>query len=491
MKIPAQTSLKKPSFFRLSFYAASLVIVPWLFITLTGSAKNDSAKGKDITSQVDEYMAPYIKNGYFSGGILVARDGKVLVKKGYGMANLEHDIPITSKTKFRLGSMTKQFTAMGIIILQEKGKLNVKDLINKYLPNCPESLKDITIHHLLTHTSGIPKNAGGGAFPDKVDPALEVRGMPFPVEKFVASFKDKALESKPGEKYEYSNTGYILLGCIIEKVSGKPYDVFLRENIFEPLGMKDTEYDSNRAIMKNRASGYNSDWQNALFYEPKSYSAGALCSTLDDMYLWSQALGTEKLVSKKAIDAVITPYVEAVSDAHKDAHYGYGWMMDKAFGRKRVFHGGSIMGFKNFICLYPDDKVTIIVLCNRNPVAPKALVEVVAPKDLAAIVFGEKYEIPKERHVVKVDPKIYDDYVGTYEGQGGPQKRLRVVKKDDQLMIKLSISPEPVQVFPESETEFFYKNMDYLFRFVKEDSKVTKIILCVNGEESPPAKKID
>jgi len=182
---------------------------------------------QDIEAKVDEYVGTYLKIGNFSGSILIAKEGRILLSKGYGMANLEHDVPNAPQTIFRLGSVTKQFTSMAIMQLREKGRLDVDDPIAKYLPTYPNG-EEITIHHLLTHTSGIPDF---GEFPDLQKTIM----IPSPVEKTIQRFKDKPLEFTPGEKFKYSNSGYILLGYIIEKVCGTSYEEFLKENVFQPL----------------------------------------------------------------------------------------------------------------------------------------------------------------------------------------------------------------------------------------------------------------
>src|ERR1700704_2097244 len=185
----------------------------------------------------------------FMGTVLLAQDGKILLDKGYGFANLEWEIPNTPSTKFRLGSVTKQFTAASILLLEERDKLSINDPVKKYLPDAPAAWDKITLFHLLTHTSGIPSFT---SFPDyeKLEPFAAT------AEQLVARFRDKPLDFKPGEKWSYSNSGYVLLGYLIEKVSVSSYEKFVRENIFTPLGMKDSGYDSNSAVIARRASGY-------------------------------------------------------------------------------------------------------------------------------------------------------------------------------------------------------------------------------------------
>lgn len=204
---------------------------------------------KDLNEKLTAYMENLQRRGEFSGTVLLARDGKVLFARGYGMANLEHDVPNTINTKFRLGSVTKQFTAAGIMMLQERRKLSVHDSICVYVQDCPDSWKPITINHLLSHTSGIPSFT---LFPDND----RYERLPMQVVDTIARFKDKPLEFPPGERFQYSDSGYLLLGYIIEQASGEKYEDFIRKNIYEPLHMQNSGYDHPWVILKHRAQGY-------------------------------------------------------------------------------------------------------------------------------------------------------------------------------------------------------------------------------------------
>ena len=318
----------------------------------------------------------------FSGTILVARDGKPIVSKGYGMANIELNVPNTPEKIFRLGSITKQFTGMAIAMLQERGKLSVSDPMCNYFTDCPEIWKPITIKHLLNHTSGITNYT---AFPDFAKTTV----MPVTTAAMADRLKKEKLEFVPGEKMSYSNSGYFLLGNIIEKVSGKSYEDFLQENIFTPLGMKQSGYDDPLRMIPNRAAGYQKQAGkviNASYMDMSvPYAAGSLYSTTGDLLIWDQALYTEKLVTKKTLDEIFTPW-------KGDAGYGFGWNIGKRFDRRQISHGGGIYGFATQIARFPDDRVTVIVLSNIQS-APAGNIA----NNLAAIVFGAAYEIPKER----------------------------------------------------------------------------------------------
>jgi CubicO group peptidase (beta-lactamase class C family) len=425
---------------------------------------------QDIAAKVDEYINAQMKLGNFSGSILIAQGDKILVSKGYGMANLELDVSNTPQTKFRLGSVTKQFTSMAIMQLQEKGLLNVNDPIKKYISDYPNGDK-ITIHHLLTHTSGIPNLTD---FPDFTETMM----IPSPVEKTIERFKNKPLEFEPGEKFSYSNSGYVLLGYLVEKISGKSYESFLNENIFQPLNMTNSGYDHNSTILKNRASGYSLGKDgliNAPYIDMSlPIGGGALYSTVEDLYLWDRALYTEKLVSKASLEKMFTPFKE---------DYGYGWAITELFNRKRVSHSGGINGFSCNISRYVNDDVCVIVLSNieHAPVGQMA-------KDLAAIVFGEKYELPQERVAIQVDPNIYDAYVGEY--QVDTTLILNITKEDNRLFAQAIGTGQPTfEIFPESETKFFLKVVDAQITFVKDEKgTITELILHQMGDHH--AKKI-
>ena len=428
-----------------------------------------SNSGQDIELKVDEYINAWLQMEKFGGSILIAKDGNILLKKGYGMANCELEVPNTPQSKFLLGSVTKQFTAMAIMQLQEKGLLNVSDFIKKYISEYPHGEK-ITIHHLLTHTSGTPNFTD---FPEYRKTMM----LPSPVEKTIERFKDKPLEFNPGEKYKYSNSGYILLGYIIEKASGKSYEEFLGENIFTPLNMMNSGYGHTKPVLRNRAAGYSRGKDglvNASYIDMSiPHGAGALYSTVEDLYLWDRALYTEKLLNKSSLDKIFTPFKEK---------YGYGWGITNLFNRKRISHGGGINGFTTNISRYVDDDACIIVLSNFDH-SPTSKIS----RDLAAILFGEKYELPKEQVEIKVDPKIYDAYVGQYELS--PDFTIVVTKENDRLFVRATGQPK-VEIYPESETKFFLKVVDAKITFVKDDkNRVMQLILHQGGQDQL-AKKV-
>ncbi len=435
-----------------------------------------AAMAQDLAPKAEEIVNAYVKQNKFSGSVLVAKGGKVVLSKGYGMANYELDVPNTPQTKFRLASVTKQFTAMAIAQMQERGLLSVEDPITKYLPDYPKETGDkVTIYHLLTHSSGIPSITNSADYP-------QIKMNKFSGEKLVVWLKGKPLEFAPGENYKYNNSGYILLGYLIEKVSGKPFEQYMKENIFTPLGMKDTGFDRNNVVIKNRAAGYSvrgKELENSEYIDMTiPGGAGAMYSTIEDLYAWDRALYTEKLVKKATLEKVYTPY---------KSNYAWGWNVNEQFKRKRVTHGGGIEGFNTIIARFINDDVCIIALSNTTPAALGPMAE-----RLAALLFGEKYELPQEeapqvaRKEIKVDSKIFDAYVGDY--QLAPNFIMTVTKEGDQLMLQPTGQGKS-EIFPESETKFFSKIVNAQIVFNKNDKGVVEqLTLYQNGREVPGKK---
>jgi CubicO group peptidase (beta-lactamase class C family) len=436
-----------------------------------------ATRAQDLAPKADEIVNAYVKQAKFSGSVLIAKGGKVVLSKGYGMANYELEVPNTPQTRFRLGSITKQFTSMAIAQLVERGLVNIEDPITKYLPDFPKETGDkVTVYHLLTHTSGIPSFTN---FKDY----QQIKMNPFSGEKLIAWLKDKPLEFTPGEKFNYNNSGYFLLGYMIEKVSGKSYEQYLKENIFEPLGMKNTGYDHNKEIMKNRAAGYTAkgkEIENAEFIDMTvPGGAGALYSTAEDLYLWDRALYTEKLVKKSTLEKIYTPF---------KSNYAWGWVVNEQYGHKRITHGGGIDGFNTTIVRFVNDDICIIALSNRIPAALDAM-----SQRLAALLFGEKYELPQEdipisaRKEIHVDAKLFDAYVGEYELR--PGLTVTVTKEGDKLKAQITGQPQ-AEIFPESESKFFLKVTNAQVAFLKNDKGMVDTIVLYQGGREIAGKKI-
>lgn len=415
-------------------------------------------------ARMEQVVQSYTANRQFMGSVLVAKGPEVLLSKGYGSANLEWDVPNSPTTKFRLGSVTKQFTAASILLLQERGKLNVDDPVKKYMTEAPTAWEKITIYHLLTHTSGIPSFT---SFPEyaKWEPFATTAA------EAVARFRDKPLDFAPGEKWSYSNSGYLLLGYLIERITGSSYEKFVRENIFTPLGMKDSGYDSNSAVIPRRAAGYSQGkdgLENAGFVHMSiPQAAGALYSTTEDLLKWEQGLFGGKLLSAASLERMITPFKSG---------YACGLAVETKDGHKVIQHGGGIEGFNTQLTFYPDDKLTVVVLGNVNGAAPAEI----AAK-LAAIAHGEAVKLPAERKEITIEPKVLAHYVGTYELM--PGANMLITLDSNQLSEKLAAQPA-FPIFPESETLFFLKVVDAQIEFVKDaGGGVTHLILHQGGRD--------
>jgi CubicO group peptidase (beta-lactamase class C family) len=425
---------------------------------------------QDDVARMEQVIQSYVAGKQFMGSALVARDGVVLLSKGYGSANLEWDIPNTSTTKFRLGSVTKQFTAASILLLEERGKLSVSDPVKKYIADAPAAWDKVTIFHLLTHTSGIPSFT---SFPDYGP----TEAIPTTPEKLVARFRNKPLEFQPGDKWNYSNSGYVLLGYLIEKITGESYAKFVRENIFQPLEMQDSGYDSNSAIIRRRASGYApgaTGPENAGFVHMSiPHAAGSLYSTTEDLLRWEQGLFGGKLLKPESLVKMTTPF--------KD-DYAFGLAVHTDDSRKVIEHGGGIEGFNTQVAYYPETKLVVIVLGNLNGGAPGEIA-----KKLAAIAFGEKVVLPGERKEITLETKILAQYAGTYEIS--PTFQIVMSVEDEQLMLQAT-GQAKAQMFAESDSKFFLKVVDAEVDFVKnEKGEVTHLVLHQGGQDVKAVRK--
>ena len=421
------------------------VAVGLVLVTATGTFAQDLAR-------MEQVIQSYVTPGTFMGTVLVARDSNIVFDKAYGMANIEWDVPNTTTTKFRLGSVTKQFTAAAILLLEERGKLKIDEHIKTYLPDQPASWDRITVFNLLTHTSGIANFTSLAEY-------NTLKGRATTVDGTLAILRDKVLDFGPGEKMSYSNSGYLVLGSIIEKVSGQSYEKFITDNIFTPLGMKDSGYDSNTAIIKRRASGYIKGpvaTVNAGYVHMSvPHAAGALYSTTGDLLKWEQALFGGKLLSKASLDRMTTPF-------KNDYAFGLVSVMEK--DRRVIWHNGGIDGFNTRMAYYPDTRTVVIVLSNVNGSVPDTL----APQ-LGALMHGETVMLTTERKETTVPAATLAKYVGAY--QLAPNATITVTLDGDHLMAQLT-GQGKLQIFPQSETLFFLKVVDAQFEFAADGSSV-------------------
>lgn len=348
-----------------------MICLAVLVVCMTSPARADT---------IDDYVARQMQTLRLPGlALAVVRGGKVMTLRTYGKANLELDAPVTRDTVFELGSLTKQFTAVAVMMLAEDGRLRLDDSIAAHLPEVPEAWRAITIRHLLTHSAGLQDYLTIAGLPEQSH-ALSHREM---TRLFAARI---TREFPPGDTWAYSNTGYLLLGDIIERASGQSYWEFLRARVFVPAGMQATRSSEPRAVIRDRATG--SGWNNGAFENRPSlsenaYSAGAIVSTITDMTRWAMALQAGALISKASRYQIWTPVTVALGPLPPFS-YGFGWVVDRERGRRVVLHSGGTPGFSSAIRHYPDEGLTVIVLANHGD----RIIEQV-PLEIAGMVFPD------------------------------------------------------------------------------------------------------
>lgn len=367
---------------------------------------------QDVTNKTAEYMDAMARVNHYSGVVLIAKNGKSLFAHPYGFADWDQRLPNTLNTKFRIGSITKTFTAAAVLILRDGGKLKLDDPICNYITGCPEAWRPITIKHLLTHSSGIA---------DDFAELTRMRREHKSSAEFIEAIKQHPLSFPPGTRSRYSNSGYILLGGIVAKVSGEPYPSFLRKRIFGPLEMKDTVAET--APVAGEAVGYSWDgttYQKTELLDVSGLSATAMVtSSVADLLRFTEALHRGKLLKQGTVAEMWTPQIE---------HSGYAWHINTVNGRKMVSHGGDIEGFASALDYYPDQGVFVASLSNVGRIQPTQLVA-----DLASIAFGEPYAVPHERKFITLSAEEMKALVGTYRLSSGGT--ICVTAEGNQLMV--------------------------------------------------------
>jgi CubicO group peptidase (beta-lactamase class C family) len=425
------------------------------------------------TARMESAIQWRVSNGQFMGAVLVAQDGRILMNKGYGSANLDWHIPNSPATRYRLGSVTKQFTAASILLLEERGKLRVEDPIRKYLPDAPAAWDQIAIFNLLTHTSGIPNFT---SFPDY----RSTEAAAATPEQLVARFRDRPLEFAPGSKWRYSNSGYVLLGYLIEKITGKTYSEFVRDNIFTPLGMKDSGYDSNTRVIENRATGYTPgpDGPAIAGYIDMSipFSAGGLYSTTGDLLRWEEGLYGGKLLQPVSLQKMTTPFRN---------NYAFGLMVQKAaHGDRVISHSGGIEGFNTEVIYIPATHLAVIALANLNGSAAGDIAF-----DLRRVAHGDAVTLISERRAIKESASELDLLPGRYQFANG--MILKVWRDADRLLTQFPGQPV-VEVYPESARAFFAKLVDAQITFDADDhGQIAGLVLHQYGEDQAATRMAD
>jgi D-alanyl-D-alanine carboxypeptidase len=434
-----------------------------LLLTLSAPPARAAAPAatSGLAAYADKALAAVYPSGQPGAAAIVVQDGKVLLRKGYGMANLELGVPSSPEMVFELGSVTKQFTAAAILLLQERGKLSVTDDITKYLPDFPTHGQTITIENLLTHTSGIPSYTGLPEWYAKIREDLK------PAE-VIALFKDKPLEFNPGERWAYDNSGFFLLGAIIEKVSGQSYEQFVEQEIFQKLGMTHSRYGHADELIPRRASGYSKDdkgFHNADYISMTSpYAAGALMSTVDDLAIWDRALSGETLLRKASLDRMFTT---AKLKSGLPVQYGFGMGVFDLAGRHVQMHGGDIPGFTTVVARAPAERLFVAILSNNEAADPR-------PDEVALRIVAKALGQPLEEiKTIPLDPKALADYPGVYRFD---EQTTRAITQEGGKLFAQRAGGEKQEVSAIAPDELIYKDrMNHLHFRRDAQGKVTGV----------------
>jgi CubicO group peptidase (beta-lactamase class C family) len=409
--------------------------------------------------------------------LLVARDGNILYKKGFGYADVKNKILVTPDTKFRIGSVTKQFTAAAILKLQENNLLSVNDKLSKFIPDFPRG-DEVTIHQLLTHTSGIHSYTSNDDFIGKVTKTISADSL-------VNSIKKDPFDFNPGEKWLYNNSGYFLLGYIITKVSGRPYAEYLKETFFDPLHMENTGIHYAGIKLENEAKGYarnNNKYDEAINWDMSwAGAAGAIYSTVEDLLKWNQALYGGKVLNEASVAAALTPVV-LKNGEEAPSRYGYGLGLNKFRGEDIVGHSGGLHGFITQLSYYPKEKLTVVMFSNTDQ--PEVNFD---PTKIAEAFLWEKMDKQTSYAELAVKPKDLQRFAGRFELLNIGV--MTITTEDNKLYSQLS-GQGKFEIFPLSEDEFFWKVVEAKIKFIKDEKgEINQAILFQNGQELK-AKKL-
>jgi CubicO group peptidase (beta-lactamase class C family) len=432
----------------------------------------------DLASNVDALFKDSVHINTPGAAVLILRDGKTLFEKGYGLAQVDARTPITCDTRFRIGSITKQFTAAAILKLQEQGKLSVNDPISKYFPDWPRG-QEVTLRHLLTHSSGIHNFTAKPNFQTNVTVAI-------PLATLISSFKDDPYDFNPGVQFRYCNSGYVLLGAVIQKVTGETYDSYLRKTFFNPLGMKNTGVYPAGARLTNEALGYsyeNGTVQRGVDWNMSNVAAaGNLYSTARDLSLWNEAIFGGRVLSTASLQAAFTVGVLAGDDpSHpEDTGYGFGWTIDRLNGSREISHGGELAGFGSYLLRLPEYKLTVVVLLNCVPQLPN-LQQWVLAREIARRALGP--ELPREvkkKVVTRVSSAALDVITGRYDMRDG--LTMTVTRENDHVFMEIT-GRKKFEILPESDRTFFVNSGAAEATFVRNvNGQVVKVILKQGGD---------
>ncbi|RTY89149.1 serine hydrolase [Flavobacterium sp. GT3R68] len=413
---------------------------------------------KNVATNLAKYMQAQVEVNNFSGTVLVTKNGSVLLKKAYGLADYEWNIKNTVDTKFQLASVTKQFTATAILQLVEKGKLSLNDHLSKFFPDYPKA-DSVTIHMLLSHTSGLALGF------------KELALSTITSDSAYSKIKKMPYEFSPGTKTAYSNIGYYLLAKIIEKVSGEKYAVFLRKNIFDKVGMKNTGVSNNDSIISKKAKTYCRT-EKGFIHNPYinwevNIGHDGVYSTVEDLALWDNALYGTTILSKEMKKLMFTPY--------SSENWGYGFIINPFYnhGHQLIAHDGGFFGTMTSFNRFTDDKLFVTVLSNNESFSH------IIGYGLSAIALQKEVELPYKHYETKIDTTIYDKYVGKYG-------KIEILKIDG----KLYYNSVEMELLPESKTKFFKAdNNDRTIEFIQDKSGVYNSIILTKGGVKEVAMK--
>lgn len=437
------------------------IVALLLFSTLTTLSAQDTS-WKD---QMDQLVRDQFPADGPGAAILITKKGQVVYEKAIGKASLELDVPIRTDQVFRIGSVTKQFTSAAILRLAEEGKLSLQDELTKFIPDYPTHGKKITVEQLLNHTSGIK------SYTEMAEWNIALRRKDFLPVDMVDFFKNQPMDFEPGTQYHYNNSAYILLGFIIEKVSGKSYAQYLTEQFFKPLGMENTFYDSFEKVIKNRANGYSEadkGYANAEYLSmTQPYSAGALISTVKDLTTWTLAVHGGKVLKPESLKKAFTPNV--LPDG-TNTWYGYGWQIGNLLGSTSIEHGGAINGYLSYVIYVKEEDVCVAVLTNCDCINPEALGD-----KLAAVAAGKSLAPA----TIAVDAKTMSDYVGMYENE---KKEQRIITVEEGKLMSQRTGGSKFTLLPFAADQFYFENSLSRIRFVRETKGAKKVIKAVVGD---------
>jgi D-alanyl-D-alanine carboxypeptidase len=452
-----------------------LVVLASVFAAVSTVALAQST-ATDLETYVEDILSAKFPADAPGVAVIAVKDGRVVLRKAYSLANLEIRTAMRPEMVFELGSVTKQFTSTAILMLAERGKLSLTDDIRKYFPDYPEKGARISIENLLTHTSGIKSYTEDPKWP----PLWRQDLTP---QQVIDLTKDEPLEFAPGTRWTYNNTGYTMLGVIIEKVSGLSYAEFIRRNIFEPLGMSHSLYGSFTALIPNRASGYtrgDKGWENAPYLSMmQPYAAGSLMSNVDDLAAWDAAVSSGKLLAKSSWDRAFTGFKLANGE---DTRYGYGWQLNAYEGHSIIHHGGGIPGYATETLRMPQDRVYVAALSNSDdpPVGMEFAATVVA-----SALIGKPHREPSP---VALSDALLDTYVGVYRIDNNTT---RSILREGSRIFTQRTGATKTEIFPSAEGEFFMKGSFQRLLFVKDGSGRIVEVISLSGGNREVARKID